>query len=121
MGIHRLGVGDGNCLASCHGTRACRALPDRIDEVHEAPLPARCPGCGGRQFIFPTTSPTQFDPDAAHCSLDLIVGLRPRAIYVTHYSQVREIARLADDMHRLIAAHEQLARKERYSGAARHA
>ena len=75
----------------------------------------------GRQFIFPTTSPTQFDPDAAHRSLDLIAGLRPGAIYVTHYSQVREIARLTDDMHRLIATHEALARAERSAGRNRHA
>ncbi|MEO7725990.1 MAG: MBL fold metallo-hydrolase [Burkholderiales bacterium] len=77
--------------------------------------------CDGRQFIFPTSSPTQFDPAAAHRSLDLICGLNPGAVYVTHYSQVREIARLADDMHRLVDAHEQLARRERTAGAARHA
>ena len=75
----------------------------------------------GRQFTFPSSSPTQFDPDAAHRSLDLIVGLKPAAIYVTHYSQVREIARLADDMHRLIDAHADLARAERGAGAERHA
>jgi transposase len=34
-----------------YGTKAFRAAPPRIDEVHEAPLPARCPACGGRQFI----------------------------------------------------------------------
>ena len=45
----------------------------------------------GRQFIFPTSSPTQFDPAAAHHSFNLITGLRPGAIYVTHYSQVREM------------------------------
>ena len=76
---------------------------------------------GGRQFIFPTTSPTQFDPAAAHNSLDLIAGLRPGAIYLTHYGQVRDIARLAGDMHRLVAAHEKLARAERGAGSARHA
>lgn len=75
----------------------------------------------GRQFIFPSSSPTQFDPDAAHRSLDLITGLKPGAIYVTHYSQVREIARLTDDMHRLIDAHAQLALGERGAGAERHA
>jgi hydroxyacylglutathione hydrolase len=76
---------------------------------------------GGRHFIFPTTSPTQFDPVAAHRSLDLIAGLRPGAIYVTHYSQVRDVARLAADMHRLIDAHETLARAERGAGSERHA
>ena len=77
--------------------------------------------CDGRQFIFPSSSPTQFDPDAAHRSLDLMVSLRPGAIYVTHYSQVHEIARLADDMHRLIDAHTSLARSVRGTGAERHA
>jgi len=34
-----------------YGTKAFRAVPDRIDEVHDAPLPQRCPRCGGRAFI----------------------------------------------------------------------
>jgi transposase len=34
-----------------YGTKAFRAVPDRIDEVHEAPLPWRCPRCGGEAFI----------------------------------------------------------------------
>lgn len=74
----------------------------------------------GHQFVFPTSSPVQFDPDAEHRSLDLIVSLKPGAIYVTHYGQVRDIARMGDDMHRLVEAHEQLARRERNAGAARH-
>ena len=76
--------------------------------------------CAGRQFPFPSTSPTQFDPVAFHRSLDLIAGLKPGAIYVTHYSQVRDIARMAADMHRLVDAHAELARRERSAGAARH-
>ncbi len=31
-----------------YGTKAHRAPPDRIDEVHEAPLPDACPDCGGK-------------------------------------------------------------------------
>jgi len=76
--------------------------------------------CRGSQFAFPTTSPTQFDPGALHHSIDLILGLKPDAIYVTHYSQVRDIARMGADLHRLVEAHEQLARRERAAGAARH-
>ena len=76
--------------------------------------------CRGRQFAFPTTSPTQFDPVAAHRSLDLILDLQPGAIYVTHYSQVRDIARMGADLHRLIDAHAGLAHRERDAGAARH-
>jgi glyoxylase-like metal-dependent hydrolase (beta-lactamase superfamily II) len=76
--------------------------------------------CHGRQYAIPTSSPTQFDPVAAHRSLDLILGLKPGAIYVTHYSQVRDIARMGADMHRLIDAYVELARRERDAGAARH-
>jgi len=31
-----------------YGTQAFRAVPAVIDEVYEAPLPARCPKCGGQ-------------------------------------------------------------------------
>lgn len=30
-----------------YGTKAFRAVPEVIDEEHDAPLPARCPNCGG--------------------------------------------------------------------------
>lgn len=34
-----------------YGTKAFRGVPPVIDETHDAPLPQRCPRCGGRQFI----------------------------------------------------------------------
>jgi transposase len=34
-----------------YGTKAFRVVPPVIDEIHDAPLPERCPRCGGRQFI----------------------------------------------------------------------
>src|SRR5271170_4911533 len=34
-----------------YGTKAFRVAPAVIDEIHDAPLPSRCPRCGGRQFI----------------------------------------------------------------------
>jgi hydroxyacylglutathione hydrolase len=74
----------------------------------------------GRQFILPTSSPVQFDPAAAHRSADLITGLRPEAAYVTHYSQVREIGRLGDDLHRLLNAYESLALGAGPADPARH-
>ncbi len=75
---------------------------------------------GGRQFVFPTTTPVQFDPDALHHSVDLIARLRPEAVYVTHYGQVRDIPQLAADLHRLIDAHAQLALAVRDTGPERH-
>ena len=74
----------------------------------------------GRQFVLPTSSPTQFDAQAAHHSVDLIAGLEPPAVYVTHYSQVRDIARLAGDMHRLLDAYVALARAAGGRDAGRH-
>lgn len=59
----------------------------------------------GRQFILPTMTPTQFDPEALHSSIDRIMAGHPEAVYVTHYSQLRDTPRLAADLHRLIDAH----------------
>jgi len=73
----------------------------------------------GRTFVFPSTSPSQFDPSALHRSIDLIASLQPAAVYVTHYSQVRDIPRRAADLHRLIDAHVDIARRERAAGSAR--
>jgi hydroxyacylglutathione hydrolase len=74
----------------------------------------------GRQFVFPTVTPVQFDPPALHRSVDLLLSHHPDAIYVTHFSQVRDVPRLADDLHRLIDAHAELGLRERNAGAARH-
>ncbi|MBI4290825.1 MAG: MBL fold metallo-hydrolase [Betaproteobacteria bacterium] len=76
--------------------------------------------CGERQFVFPTTSPVQFDPDALQLSIEALLDLQPSAIYVTHYGQVRDVARLGSDLKRLIEAHVQLARRERNAGSSRH-
>ena len=38
--------------------------------------------CDGHQYVFPTSSPVQFDPGAEHRSLDLILSLKPCAIYI---------------------------------------
>ena len=74
----------------------------------------------GRQFVFPTVTPVQFDPPALHRSVDLLLSHHPDAIYVTHFSQVRDVPRLAADLHRLIDAHAELGLRERNAGAARH-
>ena len=64
----------------------------------------------GRRFSFPTSSPSQFDPVALHASLDLIAGLKPDALYLTHYAQIRDVPRILADLHRLIDAHVEMAR-----------
>ena len=57
------------------------------------------------EFIFPTTTPAGFDPVEAHESVDRIMACDPEQLYLTHYSRVRELDRLADDMHKGIDAY----------------
>jgi glyoxylase-like metal-dependent hydrolase (beta-lactamase superfamily II) len=70
----------------------------------------------GRQYIFPSTTPVQFDPQALHASVDLIAGYKPGAVYVTHYGQLRDVPRLASDLHRLIDEHVRVAESCRDTG-----
>jgi glyoxylase-like metal-dependent hydrolase (beta-lactamase superfamily II) len=60
-------------------------------------------------LIFPTSTPTHFDPDAAHVSVDRIMGCNPEQLYLTHYSRVRDLDRLAADMHASIDAYAKMA------------
>lgn len=75
----------------------------------------------GRPFVFPTTTPVQFEPEAMHTSIDRIMALRPTAAYLTHYGRVTDLARLAIDLHVLIDAFVQLAEAVPVDGARGHA
>ena len=46
----------------------------------------------GRPFIFPTTTPVQFDPVAMHASIDRMLQTAPRQMFLTHYGSIRGIA-----------------------------
>ena len=61
-------------------------------------------------FIFPATTPTHFDPEQAHASLERIMSYHPDAVYLTHYSRVTDVPRLAADMHACLNAYVQIAR-----------
>lgn len=74
----------------------------------------------GREFIFPTTTPVQFEPEAAHDSIDLIMSHHPRTAYLTHYGRVTQLPRLADDLHRMLDGFVTLAEGVRDAGGARH-
>lgn len=49
-------------------------------------------------YIMPTTTPTQFDPDQLVTSIDRLLAYKPRALYLTHYSRVTDVARLGRDL-----------------------
>lgn len=74
----------------------------------------------GRQFVYPTTTPSQFDPDALHRTVEKIAGFKPDALYVTHFGRIVDIPRLAADMHRLIDAQLAIALREKDAGPDRH-
>ena len=61
------------------------------------------------EFIFPTSTPASFDPPEAHKAIDRIMACDPEQLYLTHYSRVRDLDRLAADMHAGIDAYEQMA------------
>lgn len=76
---------------------------------------------GTRRFIFPTTSPSQFDPIAMHRSIDLLVSLQPPALFLTHFGRIRAIPQLVARLRRLIDGHVAVALRERDAGAGREA
>lgn len=64
----------------------------------------------GRELIFPTTTPVHFDPVAMRSSINRLMAYKPVAMYLTHYSQVLQLDRLADDLKRRVDELAQLAR-----------
>src|SRR6185503_6391960 len=73
----------------------------------------------GRQYAFPTTSPSQFDPPELHRSIDRMLSHQPGALYVTHFGRLTNLTVLAADLHRLIDAHAELGERFRRAGAER--
>ncbi|HET7775198.1 MAG TPA: MBL fold metallo-hydrolase, partial [Azospira sp.] len=73
------------------------------------------------QFIFPTTTPVQFDPQAMHASIDLLLSFKLPYMFLTHFSRVHEVERLGADLHRLLDAHVELAERVGGCGDERHA
>ncbi|HXQ30698.1 MAG TPA: MBL fold metallo-hydrolase [Steroidobacteraceae bacterium] len=65
----------------------------------------------GRAFVMPATTPPHFDPEQLHASTDRILSVRPRAVYLTHYGRVTDLARLGRDLHAGIDAYVELARR----------
>ena len=53
------------------------------------------------EFVFPTTTPVQFDPEALHASIKRLVDLRPKVLYLTHFGRITGIERAARQMHDL--------------------
>jgi glyoxylase-like metal-dependent hydrolase (beta-lactamase superfamily II) len=76
---------------------------------------------GGRQrFIFPPTTPIQFDPQAWHSTLSRLMELQPKRIFVTHYGKHENLQPLLNQLRGWIneyvdLAHEYADRPQRQS------
>ncbi len=66
-------------------------------------------------FIFPTTTPVQFDPPALLASIDRMMEKDPSNMYLTHFGRVRDVQRLAQDMR--AGVHEFVRLAERFETA----
>jgi glyoxylase-like metal-dependent hydrolase (beta-lactamase superfamily II) len=78
-----------------------------VDPAAEAVFTGDCFGISYREldtaagpFIFPTTTPVHFDPDAAHATIRRLLSYKPRHAFLTHYSCVHAPAALAPQLHR---------------------
>jgi glyoxylase-like metal-dependent hydrolase (beta-lactamase superfamily II) len=49
-------------------------------------------------FLFPTTTPIQFDPEALKQSVRNLIANNPDCMYLTHYGRVKDVQRLARQM-----------------------
>jgi glyoxylase-like metal-dependent hydrolase (beta-lactamase superfamily II) len=74
----------------------------------------------GRQFVFPTTTPSQFDPEAMRESMGRLMEFSPPVMYLTHYGQLYDVAQRGLDLRRRLIAVVELAVAESRSGDARH-
>jgi len=53
-------------------------------------------------FIYPTTTPVQFDPPRLHRSIDRLMAQQPRRFHLTHYGTLDASQKLSDDLHQQI-------------------
>ena len=91
-----------------------------VDPMAAAVFTGDCFGISYREldtaagpFIFPTTTPVQFDPEAAHATIRRLLSYRPEHAYLTHFSRVSAPAALAPQLHRDLDAYVEIATARR--------
>ena len=48
-----------------------------------------------KHYLLPTTTPVQFEPDAWHSSIQLLLDKNPQRMYLTHFGMVEDVNTLA--------------------------
>lgn len=64
----------------------------------------------GGNYLMPTTSPVQFDPEAWSATLDRLLDKSPAHVYLTHYGRVDAVPELARDLRKGLVAYQRIAR-----------
>ena len=67
-------------------------------------------------FVMPTTTPVQFNPEAWRHSLDRMMAYEPQRMFLTHFGQVTDVRRMAEDLRAGIDAMVEIARKNDRDG-----
>jgi glyoxylase-like metal-dependent hydrolase (beta-lactamase superfamily II) len=88
-----------------------------VDAAHASIFPGDTFGISYRAldtaqgaFIFPTTTPTQFDPEQLVASIERMLSYRPESMYLMHFSRVTDVARLGASLVAQVRALAALAR-----------
>lgn len=71
-------------------------------------------------FLFPTTTPVQFDPDAMHDSIDRLLAWSPKRMYLTHFGVIEHPERQATALHELVNAFAEIATRHADAGERRY-
>jgi len=65
------------------------------------------------RFVYLTTTPVQFEPDAMHTSIDRLLSYQPSGMFVTHFGELRDVERYGDVLHHQIDVFVDIARQHR--------
>ncbi len=52
-----------------------------------------------KPYLFPATTPVQFDPDASHRTIDRLTSIHPEWLYLTHFGPIPFSPSLAANLH----------------------
>lgn len=66
-------------------------------------------------YIFPTTTPSQFDPEQLTASIERLMALEPDALFLTHFGRVAGVAALGASLTAQVAELVALARQHQHA------
>lgn len=65
----------------------------------------------GTPYVMPTTTPVQFDPEALHNSINMMMSYDPKRIYLTHYGMIENLEPRSKELIRRVHDYVLIARR----------